>query len=159
MLKFFISWQEIDPIKDFQLLRTELKGEDGKPRSSFLCDEDMYLDMTYLVRKNVPGIWGYMHIQKATDDTIIWVSDTNEITPHKMEHMPIGESTMRIHIPRRTLAPGSYVIVLNYTSKQTETFDVESPGEVAKFELHDNTTQRGDFRRGYFSMLLDWKFV
>jgi len=151
--------KEIDPIKDFQLLRTELKGEDGKPRSSFLCDEDMYLDMTYLVRKNVPGIWGYMHIEKATDGTIIWVSDTNEITPHKMEHMPIGESTMRIHIPRRTLAPGSYVIVLNYTSKQTETFDVESPGEVAKFELHDNTTQRGDFRRGYFSTLLDWKFV
>ena len=151
--------KEIDPIKDFQLLRTELKGEDGKPRSSFLCDEDMYLDMTYLVRKNVPGIWGYMHIQKATDDTIIWVSDTNEITPHKMEHMPIGESTMRIHIPRRTLAPGSYVIVLNYTSKQTETFDVESPGEVAKFELHDNTTQRGDFRRGYFSTLLDWEII
>ena len=78
---------------------------------------------------------------------------------HKMEHMPIGESTMRISFPRRTLAPGTYLICLNYTSFLTDEFDVESPGDVVKFEIHDTSTQRGDTRDGFFSTLLDWKFV
>ena len=151
--------KEIDAQKEFQLIKAELKGSEGQSRGVFSCDEEICLDMTYLVRNNVPGIWGYLGIYKASDRSLVWVSDTNDVSNHKMEHMPIGESVMRVRIPKRSLSPGSYVIGLNYTSKLTDKFNVESPGEVVKFELQDTTTQRGNDRQGYFSTLLDWEFI
>ncbi|MBR1785719.1 MAG: ATP-binding cassette domain-containing protein [Paludibacteraceae bacterium] len=150
----------IDKSKDFQMMHAEFLNEKGEVQSEFSCDEDIILEMTFLVRKTIPGIYGYFHFCRATDESPVWVSDSNDITPHKLEQLPIGESKVRLRFPKRTLAAGDYIAGVNFTSMQNISgFNIDSPEFFAKIVLHDYLTNRADSRLGSFSTLLDWDFV
>ena len=155
------SWSRptIDPTKDFQMLHAEFQNEQGELQAIFSCDEDIILEMTFLVRKKIPGIYGYFHFTKP-DESPVWVSDSNDKVAHMLESLPLGESKVHIRFPRRTLAGGEYLAGLNFTSTFNVTgFDVESPGFFAKIEIHDYLTDRADARLGYYSTLLPWEIV
>ncbi|MBQ2541665.1 MAG: ATP-binding cassette domain-containing protein [Paludibacteraceae bacterium] len=156
----FYNRPEIDPVKPFQMLHAEFQNKDGHIRQIFSCDEDIILEMTFLVRERIPGIYGYFHFCKAADETPIWVTDSNDIIPNKLEQLPIGESKVRIRFPKRTLAGGTYLAGVNFTSMFNNTgFNVESPQFFATIEVHDYKTDRADTRLGAYSTLLDWEFV
>ena len=155
------SWTRatVDPKKDFQMLKAEFLNEQGEPQAIFSCDEDIILDMTFLVRKKIPGIYGYFHFTKP-DESPVWVSDSNDVVAHQLENLPIGESKVRIRFPKRTLAGGEYLAGVNFTSGFNVTgFNVDSPQFFGKIEVHDYITNRADSRLGYYSTLLDWKIV
>jgi len=144
------------PEKDFQLVKAELLNVNNELESTFSCDEVVKFKMNFSVKKKIPGIYGYLDITRE-DGTIVLVSDSNDIIFNKLESLPIGNSDLLIEIPKRSLGAGTYVIGLNFTSSQNfGGFNVDSPGKVCKFDMYDDTTDRGNSRGGYFSTLLDW---
>jgi lipopolysaccharide transport system ATP-binding protein len=143
--------------KDFQITKVELLDSMGDGKNTFRCDEDWHIRMAVHVKQRIPGIYGYLQFTKA-DGVAAWISDSNDIIMNKLESLPIGESQIDILVPRRTLAPGSYSVYLNFTSHQNISgFNVDSPFDVCTFTITDDTTNRGDARGGYLSTLLDWK--
>lgn len=156
----FYDRPTIDPVKPFQLLHAEFQDENGQMRQTFSCDEDIILEMTFLVRERIPGIYGYFHFCRAADESPVWVSDSNDVIRNKLETLPLGESKVRIRFPKRTLAGGSYLAGLNFTSHFNNLgFNVESPQFFATIDVHDYKTDRADTRQGAYSTLLDWEFV
>lgn len=150
----------IDKDSPFQMLHAEFQNESGELRQSFSCDEDIILEMKLLVRERVPGIYGYFHFCKASDESPVWVSDSNDVIRNKLELLPLGESKVRIRFPKRTIAAGYYLAGINFTSHYNiNGFNVESPGTFAKIEVHDYSTDRADTRLGAYSTLLDWEFL
>ncbi len=150
----------IDKDSSFQMLHAEFQNENGELQQSFSCDEDIILEMTFLVRDRIPGIYGYFHFCKASDESPVWVSDSNDVTRNKLELLPIGESKVKIRFPKRTIAAGYYLAGVNFTSHYNiNGFNVESPGVFAKIEVHDYATDRADTRLGAFGTLLDWEFL
>ena len=154
------AWErEYNPNKDFQITKVELMDSKGEGKNLFSCDEEWHIRMTAHVKQRIPGIYGYLQFTKA-DGVAAWVSDSNDIIMNKLETLPLGESQIDITIPKRTLAPGSYSVYLNFTSHQNISgVDVDSPLDVCVFNMTDDSTYRGDRRPGYMSTLLDWKFV
>lgn len=149
----------VDSNKDFQMLHAEFQNADGMVKQEFSCDEDIILEMTFLVRKKIPGIYGYFHFCRAADESVVWVSDSNDAIPGKLETLPIGESKVRIRFPKRTIAGGEYLAGLNFTSHHNLSgFDVDSPEFFAKIGVHDYATDRADSRLGAYSTLLPWEF-
>ena len=145
--------------KDFQVTKVELLDDKGEGRNLFSCDEDWHIRMTVHVKQRIPGIYGYLQFTKA-DGVAAWVSDSNDIQMNKLESLPIGESQIDILVPKRSLAPGSYSVYLNFTSHQNISgVNVDSPLDVCVFTITDDSTNRGDRRGGYLSTLLDWNFV
>ncbi|MBQ3673054.1 MAG: ABC transporter ATP-binding protein [Paludibacteraceae bacterium] len=154
------AWErEFNPNKDFQITKVELLDSKGEGKNLFSCDEEWHVRMTAHVKNRVPGIYGYLQFTKA-DGVAAWVSDSNDIVMNKLETLPLGESQIDILIPKRSLAPGSYSVYLNFTSSQNISgWNVDSPFDVCVFNMTDDRTFRGDKRPGYMSTLLDWKFV
>lgn len=156
----FYNRPTIDADSPFQMLHAEFQNEQGHVQQEFSCDEDIVLEMTFLVRERIPGIYGYFHFCKASDESPVWVSDSNDVIRNKLETLPLGESKVRIKFPKRTIAGGEYLAGLNFTSSQNfGGFNVESPQFFAKIFVHDYATDRADTRLGAFSTLLDWEFV
>lgn len=154
------AWERpFNPNKDFQITKVELVDSKGEGKNLFSCDEEWHIRMTAHVKQRIPGIYGYLQFTKA-DGVAAWVSDSNDIIMNKLETLPLGESQIDITIPKRTLAPGSYSVYLNFTSHQNISgVDVDSPLDVCVFNMTDDSTYRGDRRPGYMSTLLDWQFV
>ncbi len=154
------AWEHpFSPNKDFQITKVELLDSKGKGKNLFSCDEEWHIRMTAHVKKRIPGIYGYLQFNKA-DGVAAWISDSNDVMMNKLETLPLGESQIDITIPKRTLAPGSYSVYLNFTSSQNISgFNVDSPFDVCVFNITDNHTYRGDSRGGYLSTLLDWNIV
>ena len=156
------SWTRpfVDDKKDFQMLHAEFLNEQGESQAIFSCDEDIILEMTFLTRKPVPGIYGYFHFCKPADESPVWVSDSNDATARVLEKLPIGESKVRIRFPKRMLAAGEYIAGVNFTSDYNFSgFNVETPGFFAKIEVHDYASDRADGRLGYHSTLLPWELI
>lgn len=155
-------WQRdtIDEKKNAQLIKAELLDEQGNLKSTFSCDEDVVFHLYYTAKAHIPGLYGYLEINKLPTYDIALVSDSNDIIMNKMEQLPIGESVIEIRIPSRTLAPGEYLIGANLNSTfDNRGFYVDTALHICKFEIHDYKTNRGDYRKGYTSKLLGWEFV
>lgn len=156
----FYNRPTIDPNSPFQMLHAEFQNESGQVVQEFSCDEDIVLEMTFLIRERIPGIYGYFHFCKAADESPVWVSDSNDLVRNKLESLPMGESKVRIRFPKRTLAGGEYLAGLNFTSSQNFSgFNIESPQFFAKICVHDYKTDRADTRLGAYSTLLNWEFI
>ena len=141
------------------MIGAEFKNEKGEITQSFTCDEDIILDLTFLVKKKVPGVYGYFSFNRAADESPVWISDSNDIRQNKLEELPLGESTVRLRFPKRTIAPGQFVAFFNFTSHSSAGgFQVDGPGNVAKIDVQDFSTWRGNFRQGGISTLVDWEF-
>lgn len=149
----------VDESKDFQLLRAELFDNAGVCKNLFSVEEEVQLILTVIVRKKIPGLYGYLHFAKS-DGVVAWVSDSNDFIYNKLENLPLGVSKIRITIPKRSLGQGRYSVCLNFTSQQNFSgFNVDSPKDVCVLILTDDYTERGDSRAGYISTLLDWQFI
>ena len=146
--------------KDVQLVSAVLKDETGNAKGIFSCDEDIVFELTYDVKKRIPGLYAYLEIDKLPTYQEALVSDTNDVAMNYMESIPVGKTTVHVRIPKRTLAPGEYLIGANLNSSfDTRGFYVDEALNICKFEVHDYKTNRGDTRRGFSSQILDWKFI
>ena len=155
------SWicPHIDQNKDIQLVHAELKDSNGIVKGDFSCDEDIIFELEYESKTKIEGLYGYLQIDKLPNGEIALVSDTNDIKMNYYENLPIGTPKVRITIPKRILAPGEYLIGVNLNSIYgIKGFYVDRALSICKFSVFDYQTNRGNKRKGFSSVILDWRF-
>jgi lipopolysaccharide transport system ATP-binding protein len=146
-----------DPSKAVQLKKLSLLNKNGNITQRFDCDNSINIKFDIQVRKQVPGLYGYIGIDKP-DGTQVLVSDSfDAVTVNTLDNLPIGTYTIMVTIPPRTLGHGDYILQFALTSSQADNFYVDRPGVVCGFSLDDFTSKRGNLRDGFFSTLLPWR--
>lgn len=131
----------------------------GEPATHFDCDRPIVVAIEYEATRRVPALQGYMVLQ-LVDGTCVYEGDSFDSSKRPLEELPAGTGEVRIRIPPRSLAPGTYQIYLNFTSGADPAGpEIDSPGIVGEFVLDDSGTRRGNRRNGHLSMILDWESV
>lgn len=146
-----------DDAKPAQLKRLTLLNEEGQICQNFDCDQSVQIRIEIKVKKPLPGLYGYLGIDK-TDGTKILVSDSFDgSSQNPLDNLSQGNYQFKIVIPARTLAAGEYLIIFSLACPAADQFQVDTPGTVCSFTLDDFTSRRGNLRAGYFSTLLAWQ--
>ena len=147
----------IDTDKDFQLIKADLMNDIMKPAEVFECEEEIFISLTCQTTRPVSGLYGYLTIKDQQGNLLI-ETDTYDHLPNVLENIPAGEMRFLLKISRRTLAPGSYVIYLNFSSKQSlGDFNIDLPGNILSFDVVDTFTARGNNRRAFLGTTLAWQ--
>jgi lipopolysaccharide transport system ATP-binding protein len=146
-----------DAAKPAQLMSVKLINQKGDLTQSFDCDYPIIVRLEIDVRKRLPGLYGYLGIDKP-DGTKILVSDSFDASDaNPLDGLPVGMHSIDIAIPARTLGHGDYLVVFSMACPSADQFQVDTPGVVCGFSVDDYTTKRGNLRAGYLSTRLDWK--
>ena len=144
--------------QDFQLLTARLIDENGEEKDVFECDETVGLEMRVLVRKPVPALYGYLAVMN-TEGIIVLEGDSVDAGHNILDGLREGEHTISLNIPKRSLGPGAYYVVMGFASPQADKHSVDTPEKHLFFTLNDHGTRRGNTRNGFFSMLLKWQIL
>ncbi len=147
---------EPDLNKPFQLLSAYVADSYGKLQSRFACNESITVHLECESRCSVPGLYGYMEISRS-DGSVVLVSDSFDGGQNPLHDIPLGHYTIAITIPMRILGHGRYNVYVNFTSKAVDSFNVDSPGTVASFQLYDHESRRGNDRGGILSVAPAWE--
>jgi lipopolysaccharide transport system ATP-binding protein len=148
---------DVDLEKEFQMRAARLMDREGNPKTSFSCDEPVVIEMACQVHRRIPGLYGYLSLDRS-DGTPVMISDSHDVPPNSLDELDVGLYSLRIQVPARSLAAGDYWVYVNFTSgASSRGFNVDTPGRVIYFHLDDHTTNRGNKRGGYFSVLLPWQ--
>ena len=146
-----------DPKKVVQLKRIFLKNEAGNLTKKFSCDESVNIHFDLYVRKQLPGLYGYIGLFRP-DVTQVLVSDSFDAAlTNPLDNLPVGTCSFKVSIPSRTLGHGDYMVHFSMASSAADNFHVDTPGIVIGFSLDDFTSKRGNQRAGFFSTLLPWE--
>jgi lipopolysaccharide transport system ATP-binding protein len=146
-----------DAGKSTQLKKISLLDKEGDVARKFDCDSSITVELEVLVRKQVPGLYGYLLLSKS-DGTRVLVSDSFDGTSvNPLDGLPVGMNTVSLTIPARTLGHGDYLLQINLASHMADNFFVDESGIVCGFSLDDFSSKRGNQRDGFFSTLLTWK--
>ena len=141
----------------FRTLSIKLKNTEGKVTNTFECEEEIIIEIRCRLKEKIPGLYGYLDIRKI-DGTIVWVTDSNDYNVNKLEQLKLGESFILLKVPPRTLGVGVFNLALAFNSEfNISGFYADNPGIVCRFEVNDNSTNRGNQRGGFFSTLIDWR--
>ena len=147
---------EIDSSKPFQMLAAYVCDAGGQQQRRFSCSEPLTLRMECESRSPVPGLYGYLEISRS-DGTSVLVSDSFDGGDNPLHELPAGRHLLNIKIPPRILGHGSYRVLVNFTSRAADGFNVDSPGTIARFQLYDDETRRGNLRGGVLSVAPEWR--
>jgi lipopolysaccharide transport system ATP-binding protein len=146
-----------DTGKVAQLKKISLLDREGNVAQKFDCDNPVNIRLNIEVRKQLPGLYGYIGIYKP-DGTQVLISDSFDATMvNPLDNLTEGMNTLMVTIPPRTLGHGDYMVHFSLASKSADNFHVDVPGIVCGFSLDDFTSKRGNRRAGYFSTLLPWR--
>jgi lipopolysaccharide transport system ATP-binding protein len=148
---------EEDPKKTVQLKKISLMDKQGNVTQNFDCDGPVTMQFDIQVRKQLPGLYGYIGLFKP-DGTLVLVSDSFDgASTNPLDNLPEGTSSFKVSVPPRTLGHGDYMVHFALTSSSADNFYVDIPGVVIGFSLDDFTSKRGNQRAGFFSTLLPWQ--
>jgi lipopolysaccharide transport system ATP-binding protein len=148
---------EEDAGKIAQLKKISLLDREGNVTQKFDCDDPVNIQFDIQVRKQLPGLYGYIGILKP-DGTQVLVSDSfDAVTLNPLDNLPVGIRSFIVSVPPRTLGHGDYMVHFSMASPSADNFNVDTPGIVTGFSLDDFTSKRGNQRAGFFSTLLPWQ--
>ncbi len=146
-----------DQGKAAQLKSVSLLDGKGNATQQFDCDNAITIKLDILVRKQLPGLYGYLGIVRP-DGTSVLVSDSFDgSTGNPLDGLPVGMNSFMVTVPPRTLGHGEYMVHFSMASQAADDFHVDVPGIVCSFSLEDLSSRRGNQRAGYFSTLLPWQ--
>lgn len=146
-----------DSGKVVQLKKITMLDREGNIAQKFDCDNPIDIKFDIQVRRQLPGLYGYIGIFKP-DGTQVLVSDSfDSSTVNPLDSLPVGMNTFSVTVPPRTLGHGDYMIHFAMASQSADNFHVDAPGIVCGFSLDDFTSKRGNGRAGFFSTLLPWR--
>jgi len=138
--------------KKFQVMSVVLLNHKKKTAHNFECDQPITVKIKCRLRKEIPGLFGYLSIGKE-DGTTVLASDSFDNTINPMKKLGKGNHLLYITIPPRTLGHGNYNLNLSFASKNIV---IDNPGQIGSFHLDDSHSRKGNNRAGFFSTLLEW---
>jgi lipopolysaccharide transport system ATP-binding protein len=148
--------KEIDEKKDVQLVGAKIIAGNGEQQSFFDISEDIYIQLNIICKSRIPGLYGYVAVKNIRDELFI-ESDTFDKMPNVLEHLEVGTNFFNIKINACLLPIGEYIFYVSFASSFANNFLVDVPGNILKFAVSDNTTQRGIDRKSTTSFLLKWE--
>ena len=126
-------------------------------RTDFESDDTIVIRIYYIAERVVNGLYGYLTLQRS-DGSLVYEGDSFDTVPNPFERMKPGAGAFSITIPKRLLAPGRYLIYLNFSAPQDIAGpNIDSPGTVGEFRVSDNHSRRGNRRQGFLSSMFDWQ--
>jgi lipopolysaccharide transport system ATP-binding protein len=147
---------ERDLGKSAQLRTVRLVDAVGNVTQSFDCDNEIVVELECEVARPVTPLYGCFEVW-AGDGTQVMISYSYDLEPNPLEDVAPGLHLVRVVIPRRTLAAGSYR--LHFSLVQGSGLVASTPLDsqlLCSFEVEDLTTLKGNKRLGFFSTLLPW---
>ncbi|MBE8233262.1 MAG: ATP-binding cassette domain-containing protein [Endozoicomonadaceae bacterium] len=148
-----------NPNKHAQLIKVSMVNHEGNVSQKYDCDKPIHIKFDIVVKKQIPGLYGYIGINKP-DGTNILVSDSFDATmKNPLDSLPVGINTFLVTVPPRTLGHGDYELLFSFASQMADKFHVDEPGTVCSFSLDDFTSKRGNLRAGFFSTLMPWQKI
>jgi lipopolysaccharide transport system ATP-binding protein len=141
--------------KDFQIRYVRAVDHEGKSSSEFNCDCPIIIDIIGQIHHTVPGLFGYLDIRK-NDGTTVMESDSFDMEPNPVDVLDTGFHHISITIPPQSLGVGEYCVYINFSSNVSVN-PFNEGGELCAFSIYDETSKRGNRRRGFFSTRLNWK--
>ena len=146
--------------KPIQLIHAEVQNANGDPKTSFSCDEDFYVELTYKVDEKIPGMTCLFSLLKSYDDSFVLQTESNDTGFNYAESISQGINRFRLHFPKRLIGHGTYfaraTLLSNYNISGRV---IEKMDRIIKFDISDYRTQRGNYRNGYFSTIIDWNLA
>ncbi len=140
-----------------ELLECRLTDEAGRDRSQFDAGDEVFIRMKLVKNEHVPRAMGYLVIKNQADEVFI-ETDTIDFDPNILEELPVGVHELVLCVPQRILANGTYFVYFNFTSTfAVNGFILDSPREILKFDVHDNSTVRGPHRKAITSCIIKWQ--
>lgn len=143
--------------KPIQLLHVEVKNSKCETTSQLSCDEEFYIEFTLKVNEKIPGMFGWVCVDKINDSVHALTANSKDAKYNEFEKLPIGISKMCLRFPKRLLSHGSYSVGLVLMSNFNGGKFSDEVMHMVKFELNDYTTDSGNRRGGFFSTILDWE--
>lgn len=148
-----------DETKQAQLLGVSIQDDEGIATDVFTCDSPIALKLQIAIRQNIPGLYGYLHVERA-DGMRVLVSDSFDADPpNPLDGLDVGTHTFLVTIPPRTLGHGDYAVTFSLACPLADQYNVDTPGTIGAFSLNDVTSKRGNQRAGFLSTLLDWREI
>ena len=112
--------------------------------------------MECVSRKPLQDLYGDINLLK--DGILILDSDTFDSGDNKLSNLPEGNYSLSIMIPKRILGHGTYNLTIGFASPYSlHGYTIDDNNEVTSFQVTDVSTDRGDKRGGFFSVILPWK--
>lgn len=146
-----------DLAKVAQLKKISLLDQNGNVTQKFDCDSSISIKLDVQVRKQLPGLYGYISIFKPDGTQVLESDSFDAVAVNPLDNLPIGTSTFNVTLPPRSLGHGDYMVHFSMASQVADNFQVDAPGVVCGFSLDDFTSKRGNRRGGFFSTLLPWQ--
>ncbi len=148
------------PEQPFHVRRVTTRREaGGDPLARFDCDHEILVRIDYAATRKVPGLYGYMTLQRL-DGTVVYEGDSTDSGLDPLDRLEAGDGTLHVAIPARVLGPGTYQIYLSFASALDAAGPaVDTPGIVGEFSLDDTGTRRGNRRNGFLSLKLPWRMA
>jgi lipopolysaccharide transport system ATP-binding protein len=142
----------------FYVQRVTTRGEpEGSPAHQFDCDESIFICIEYVATRKIPGLYGYMTLQRL-DGVTLYEGDSTDAGGNPFNEVAEGAGILIVELPPRSLGRGDYQIYLSFGSNVDKAGPyVDVPGIVGEFRLDDPSTRLGNRRAGFLSMKLDWK--
>ena len=141
--------------KDIQVLEATICNSKGQLTDIFDITEDITINFTLNYQNDIPNLYGYL-VVKNTQEEVFIESDTNDFLPNVMHSLSRGINKFSIKISKNVLPHGDYIVYLSLASTYSDTYNVETPGDMVAFTVSDHTTLRGNARNAYTSHLLNW---
>jgi lipopolysaccharide transport system ATP-binding protein len=136
---------------------TTRRDPSGDPVNRFDCDQPLYICIEYSATRRVPGMYGYITLQRL-DGTLIFEGDSRDAGLNPLDDLKAGNGTLTVKIPPRVLGPGTYQINLSFWAGLDPAGpEVDDAGIVGEFGLDDTKTLYGSRRRGYLSTIFNWE--
>jgi hypothetical protein len=118
--------------------------EPGRAEKNYWCDLWRYR-------------YGYLTLQRS-GGSLVYQGDSFDTVRNPFERMKPGAGAFAITFPKRLLAPGTYLVYLNFTALQDIAGpNIDSPGIVGEFRVSDNHSHQGNRRQGFLSSMFDWQ--
>ena len=135
-----------DGTKDFQLRLVKIIDEFGNNLQIFEAQRDIFVYMECIVRKTVPGLYGYFVVYTAQNRPLI-IFDSRECKTDLMSNMSEGKHIFKFKIRAGMLSCGTYDFYVNFTSNMDlKNFTIDSPKYCCRFEVKDSFSKRGENR-------------
>jgi lipopolysaccharide transport system ATP-binding protein len=143
---------------DIYLQSAFMCGLNGEMKSNFEINEMVFIRLNLFCNKIMPGIYGYITISN-NNEIIIIESDTKEYGINELSNMNVGDNWYLLKIPPNVIPHGDNFVNVNFTSAQANSFNVDSPGYILKFQVTDNVTTRNIRRTAMTSQIINWEKI
>ena len=138
--------------KSLELLEAFLKDKNGKEKSIFTADDDIFIELHININKKDTNYLGYCTIRDSQQNLII-ESDSKDVLPNILATLNIGKHIIKVVVHKRILGNSNFVVYFNFTDISG---NIDSPLDILSFSVMDTSTERGARRQSLTNSVVKW---